>query len=55
MADPPLALRLGTAARDAAHARYSFDRMVAAFERVYLQQLTRRGVLATDHPRLAAS
>jgi glycosyltransferase involved in cell wall biosynthesis len=55
MADADLASRLGRAARDEVCARYSFDRMVAAFERIYLNQLTRRGVLATDQPRLAAS
>jgi glycosyltransferase involved in cell wall biosynthesis len=55
MADPDVASRLGRAARDAARARYSFDRMVAGFERIYLNQLTRRGVLATERPRLAAS
>jgi glycosyltransferase involved in cell wall biosynthesis len=55
MDDSGLAARLGSAAREETRARYSFDRMVAAFERVYLKQLTRRGVLAIDQPRLAAS
>jgi glycosyltransferase involved in cell wall biosynthesis len=55
MADGTLASRLGHAAREEALARYSFDRMVAAFEGIYLTELTRRGVLATEHPRLAAS
>jgi rhamnosyl/mannosyltransferase len=55
MADGTLAPRLGNAAREEALARYSFDRMVAAFEGIYLTALTRRGVLATEHPRLAAS
>ena len=45
MSDGALATRLGAAAR--AHAaRYSFDRMVAAFENVYLTQLTRAGIRA---------
>jgi glycosyltransferase involved in cell wall biosynthesis len=55
MADATLASRLGRAARDEARTRYSFDRMVAAFECIYLTELTRRGVLATEQPRLAAS
>jgi glycosyltransferase involved in cell wall biosynthesis len=55
MGDATLAARLAAAAREEALARYSFDRMVAAFERIYLHQLIRRGVLATEHPRLAAS
>jgi glycosyltransferase involved in cell wall biosynthesis len=55
MADATLASRLGHAAREEVLARYSFDRMVAAFEGIYLTELTRRGVLATEHPRLAAS
>src|SRR5581483_6749109 len=55
LSDPPLAARLGQAAREEALARYSFDRMVDAFERIYLNQLTRRGLLTTEQPRLAAS
>ena len=55
IADRDLAARLGRAARHEAHARYSFDRMVGAFERIYLTQLTRRGVVSTQQPRLAAS
>jgi glycosyltransferase involved in cell wall biosynthesis len=55
MADPALAARLGDAARADAHARYSFERMVAAFERLYLGELTRRGVIAAHEPQWAAS
>jgi glycosyltransferase involved in cell wall biosynthesis len=55
MNDPAFASRLGNAARTEAHARYSFDRMVAAFESLYLSELTRRGVIATAQPQLAAS
>ena len=55
MNDPALASRLGKAARAEALARYSFDRMVAAFESLYLSELTRRGVLVAGQPQLAAS
>jgi glycosyltransferase involved in cell wall biosynthesis len=55
MNDPALAARLGGAARSEALARYSFDRMVAAFESLYLTELTRSGVLETGQPQLAAS
>jgi glycosyltransferase involved in cell wall biosynthesis len=55
MADPAYAGQLGDAARDQARARYSFDRMVAAFEFIYLTELTRRGVIAADEPQWAAS
>jgi len=55
MADPVLASRLGAAARDEARARFSFDRMVSAFERLYLEELTRRGIVAAHEPQWAAS
>ena len=55
MNDPALASRLGHAARAEALARYSFDRMVAAFETLYLTELTRRGVREAGQPQLAAS
>jgi len=55
MTDTALAGRLGAAARAAAEARYSFDRMVAAFEGVYLTELARRGVVAAGQPELVAS
>jgi glycosyltransferase involved in cell wall biosynthesis len=55
IADPARAARLGNAAREAAHARYSFDRMITAFESLYLTELTRRGVVGARQPELAAS
>jgi L-malate glycosyltransferase len=55
MTEPGLAVRLGGAARVEAAARYSFDRMVAAFDDLYVTQLTRRGVIAAGTLRLAAS
>ena len=55
MADPASAAHLGEAARAQAKARYSFDRMVAAFEVVYFTELTRRGVLPAEQPQLATS
>jgi glycosyltransferase involved in cell wall biosynthesis len=55
MADPALASRLGDAARADACARFSFDRMVAAFEFVYVTELTRRAIAAADQPLWAAS
>jgi glycosyltransferase involved in cell wall biosynthesis len=55
MNDPGLASRLGDAARAKAQARYSFDRMVAAFESLYLTELTARGVLGAGQLQVAAS
>lgn len=55
IADPRLGARLGEAARAEAHARYSFDRMVGAFEQLYLTLLARRGLVAAHEPELAAS
>ena len=55
MTDPVRASVLGAAARDAARARYSFDRMVAAFDSLYRSELTRRGIVAADQPQWAAS
>jgi hypothetical protein len=46
---------LGEAARADARTRYSFARMVAGFESLYLAELARRGVLAAGHSQLAAS
>jgi glycosyltransferase involved in cell wall biosynthesis len=54
MADPALAARLGATARSGVADHYSFDRMVAAFENLYLTELTRRGVVGVGQPRLAA-
>jgi L-malate glycosyltransferase len=55
MLDAPFASRLGEAARAEAHARYSFDRMVDSFDRLYVHELTARGVLSAAQPQLAAS
>lgn len=55
MADPDLGARLGAAARAEVEARYSFERMVAAFEILYLDELTRRGIVGARQPQLAAS
>ena len=55
MADSAQAARLGEAARVAVKARFSFERMVAGFESVYLHELIRRGVIAAGAPRLAVS
>jgi len=44
MGDESLAARLGTAARAHVDGRYSFDGMVASFERIYLTQLRRAGL-----------
>src|SRR5262249_42773102 len=41
MDDEPLAARLGAAARAHVDGRYSFDRMVASIEQIYLTQLRR--------------
>jgi glycosyltransferase involved in cell wall biosynthesis len=43
LGDPALRTRLGEAARADAEARYSFDCMAAAFDALYIEQLTRRG------------
>jgi glycosyltransferase involved in cell wall biosynthesis len=51
MANPTLATTLGNAARRDVESRYSFDRMVAAFELVYLTELSRRTGEATVAPR----
>jgi glycosyltransferase involved in cell wall biosynthesis len=55
MADPALGARLAAAARVEAESRYSFERMVKAFESLYLTELARRGVVAARQPQLAAS
>jgi L-malate glycosyltransferase len=55
MADPSRAERLGGAARREARSRYSFERMVAEFDRIYVHQLTVRGARSTVQPQLAAS
>jgi len=45
MLDPAFAARLGRAARDDARSRYSFERMIAGFERVYLDALAKQGMV----------
>jgi glycosyltransferase involved in cell wall biosynthesis len=55
MADPSRAERLGGAARQEVRAHYSFDRMVAEFDRLYVHQLAARGVRSPAQPQLAAS
>lgn len=55
MADSALGTRLGDAARAEVTARYSFDRMIAAFESIYLTELARRGMAVSGQPELAAS
>jgi glycosyltransferase involved in cell wall biosynthesis len=56
MGDPLLAARLASCARARVRARFSFDRMVASFEGLYLSELTRRGVVPSAAPaRLAPS
>ena len=55
MEEPARAASLGAAARAQARARYSFDRMVAAFESIYVNELARRRVVEVDQPQLAAS
>jgi glycosyltransferase involved in cell wall biosynthesis len=54
MSEPDLASRLGRAARADVRERYSFDRMVAAFDHLYASLLERRGVALTPEPRLAS-
>jgi L-malate glycosyltransferase len=55
MADQPLGARLGEAASQEVRGRYSFDRMTAAFEAVYLSELARRGVAFPDSETVLAS
>jgi L-malate glycosyltransferase len=55
MADQPLGVRLGEAAALEVRGRYSFDRMTAAFEAVYLSELARRGVPSSDTETVLAS
>jgi L-malate glycosyltransferase len=55
MADASLGSRIGDAARSDAQSRYSFDRMVAEFDRIYIHELTRCGLIPTGQPQLAAS
>jgi glycosyltransferase involved in cell wall biosynthesis len=43
--DPARAAVLGRAARSSVQARYSFERMVASFEHIYLSELAARGAI----------
>ncbi len=52
--DPAAAAALGEAARRSALRRYSFDRMVAAFEGLYLSELERRPAASGAHRAEAA-
>jgi glycosyltransferase involved in cell wall biosynthesis len=54
MNEPGVAFDLGRAAREAACARFSFDRMVASFEHLYLTELHRRALVPEAPPELAA-
>jgi glycosyltransferase involved in cell wall biosynthesis len=55
MADGSLAGSLGAAARADVEARYSFERMVSGFERIYLEQLVQRGVVRRPSPELTVT
>jgi glycosyltransferase involved in cell wall biosynthesis len=55
MADPSPAGRLGDAARQEVRSRYSIERTVAEFDRLYVHQLAVRGVRSAAQPQLAAS
>jgi glycosyltransferase involved in cell wall biosynthesis len=55
MSEDDLGRRLGAAARAEVQGRYSFDRMVAAFEQIYTHELSRHGLLPARRPQLAAS
>jgi len=55
MSNPSLAYLLGTAAREEAASRYSFDRMVASFDALYHAELGRRGRGRAASPQLATS
>jgi glycosyltransferase involved in cell wall biosynthesis len=53
--EPARRAALGGAARAAVQCSYSFERMVAGFESVYLDALARRGLIGAPIPGLAAS
>jgi len=55
MDDPSHAGLLAESARADAASRYSFDRMVAGFEHLYLAELARRRLIGANEPRLATS
>ena len=55
MANPEEGARVGAAAREAVLASFSFDRMVARFDDIYLSELTRHGAVPAGHSQLAVS
>jgi glycosyltransferase involved in cell wall biosynthesis len=55
MSNAAMGARLGAAGRARVGSRYSFDRMVDSFESLYVNELTRRGVIPARQPQLAAS
>jgi glycosyltransferase involved in cell wall biosynthesis len=55
MADGATGIEIGAAGRRDVASRFSFERMVAGFEQVYLNQLSRQGVVAAADVQLAAS
>jgi 1,4-alpha-glucan branching enzyme len=55
MDDSSRSARLGAAARADVLARYSFERMVRAFESLYLHELASRGLIGAATPQLAAT
>ena len=55
MSDAVKGARLGAAARDDAFVHYSFERMVAGFDALYLTELARHGAVPAGHSELAVS
>jgi len=55
MANPEEGARIGAAAREAVLAGFSFDRMVARFDDIYLSELVRHGAAPAGHSQLAVS
>jgi hypothetical protein len=55
MANPEEGARFGAAAREAVLAGFSFDRMVARFDDLYLSELVRHGAAPAGHSQLAVS
>ena len=55
LAQPTLAAALGASARRHVRERYSFDRMIASFEALYLAELHARAPLAADRPAVTVS
>lgn len=55
VAQPTLAASLGESARRHVRDRYSFDRMVASFEHLYLTELHARVPVAADHAAVTVS